>query len=148
MKLVGVFGFVFCLVIDVNSASVSLSSNQLTLDGNAHIRFYGPREEIWNGLSDGKTLWFTAFYFTAQILSRRWYLLITNRTARETAIKTKEKINRNGDVVNLLENVEFLTCLRVIMSWIIQYCECLTAKWKALLVSSNSASPLFTPKVQ
>ncbi|XP_073257652.1 uncharacterized protein [Porites lutea] len=53
MKLVGVFVFVFCLVIDVNYASVSLSSNQLTLNGNAHIRFYGPREEIWNGLSDG-----------------------------------------------------------------------------------------------
>lgn len=53
MKLVGVFVFVFCLEIDVNSASVSLSSNQLTLNGNAHIRFYGPREEIWNGLSDG-----------------------------------------------------------------------------------------------
>lgn len=53
MKLVGVFVFVFCLVIDLNSASVSLSSNQLTLNGNAHIRFYGPREEIWNGLSDG-----------------------------------------------------------------------------------------------
>ena len=56
MKLVGVFVFVFCLVIDVNYASVSLSSNQLTLNGNAHIRFYGPREEIWNGLSDGKIL--------------------------------------------------------------------------------------------
>ena len=56
MKLVGVFVFVFCQAIDVNCASVSLSSNQLTLNGNAHIRFYGPREEIWNGLSDGKIL--------------------------------------------------------------------------------------------
>lgn len=57
MKLVDVFVFVSCLMaIDVNSASVSLSSNQLTLNGNAHIRFYGPREEIWNGLSDGKLL--------------------------------------------------------------------------------------------
>ena len=57
MKLIDVFVFVSCLMaIDVNSASVSLSSNQLTLNGNAHIRFYGPREEIWNGLSDGKLL--------------------------------------------------------------------------------------------
>lgn len=54
MKLVAVFVFVSCLMaIDVDSASVSLSSSQLTLNGNAHIRFYGPREEIWNGLSDG-----------------------------------------------------------------------------------------------
>ena len=27
---------------------------QLTLNGNAHIQFYGPRDEIWNGLSHGK----------------------------------------------------------------------------------------------
>lgn len=44
----------FFLLVGVESASVSLSSNQLTLNGNAHIQFYGPREEIWNGLSDGK----------------------------------------------------------------------------------------------
>ena len=46
----------FCLALGVDSASVSLSNSQLTLNGNAHIRFYGPREEIWNGLSDGKNL--------------------------------------------------------------------------------------------
>ena len=54
MKLVGVVFVSFLMAIAVDSASVSLSSNQLTLNGNAHIRFYGPREEIWNGLSDGK----------------------------------------------------------------------------------------------
>ena len=46
----------FCLLVGVESASVSLSSNQLTLNGNARIQFYGPREEIWSGLSDGKKL--------------------------------------------------------------------------------------------
>ena len=43
----------FCLLVGVESAPVSLSSNQLTLNGNAYIQFYGPREAIWNGLSDG-----------------------------------------------------------------------------------------------
>ena len=46
------FALVFAL--GVNSASVSLSSSQLTLNGNAHIQFYGPREAIWAGLSNGK----------------------------------------------------------------------------------------------
>ena len=46
----------FALLVGVDSASVSLSSNQMTLNGNAHIQFYGPREEIWNGLSNGKKL--------------------------------------------------------------------------------------------
>ena len=46
----------FALLVGVDTASVSLSSNQLELNGNAHIRFYGPREEIWNGLSHGKRL--------------------------------------------------------------------------------------------
>ena len=55
MKFVAVTVFLaFCLAVGVDSASVSLSSNQLTLNGNAHIQFYGHREEIWNGLSDGK----------------------------------------------------------------------------------------------
>ncbi|XP_027042618.1 uncharacterized protein LOC113670643 [Pocillopora damicornis] len=45
------FALVFAL--GVNSASVSLSSSQLTLNGNAHIQFYGPREAIWAGLSNG-----------------------------------------------------------------------------------------------
>lgn len=55
MNGVAVF-FAFILVIGVDSASVSLSSSQLTLNGNAHIQFYGPREEIWAGLSNGKNL--------------------------------------------------------------------------------------------
>lgn len=46
----------FILAIGVDSASVSLSSSQLTLNGNAHIQFYGPREEIWAGLSNGKNM--------------------------------------------------------------------------------------------
>ena len=44
----------FCLLVGVESASVSLSNNQLTLNGNGHIQFYVPKEAIWNGLSDGK----------------------------------------------------------------------------------------------
>ena len=57
MKFVAVAFYVaFVLVIGVDSASVSLSSSQLTLNGNAHIQFYGPREEIWAGLSNGKNL--------------------------------------------------------------------------------------------
>ena len=55
MKFVAVaFCLAFVLAIGVDSASVSLSSSQLTLNGTAHIQFYGPREEIWAGLSNGK----------------------------------------------------------------------------------------------
>lgn len=55
MKFVAAaFYVVFVLAIGVDAASVSLSSSQLTLNGNAHIQFYGPREEIWAGLSNGK----------------------------------------------------------------------------------------------
>ncbi|XP_068678113.1 uncharacterized protein [Montipora foliosa] len=43
----------FFLTANVDAASVSLSSNELTLTGNAEIRFLEPREEIWNGLSNG-----------------------------------------------------------------------------------------------
>ncbi len=57
MKFVAVAVFVaFILAVNVDSASVSLSSNQLTLNGNAHIRFYGPREAVWAGLANGKNL--------------------------------------------------------------------------------------------
>ena len=55
MKFVAVAFYVaLVLAIGVDSASVSLSSSQLTLNGNAHIQFYGPREAIWAGLSNGK----------------------------------------------------------------------------------------------
>ena len=55
MKFVAVAVYAaFVLAVSVDSASVSLSSSQLTLNGNAHIPFYGPREEIWAGLSNGK----------------------------------------------------------------------------------------------
>ncbi|XP_020608984.1 uncharacterized protein LOC110047584 isoform X1 [Orbicella faveolata] len=54
MKFVAVAVFLaFVLAIGVDSASVSLSSSQLTLNGNAQIQFYGPKEEIWAGLSNG-----------------------------------------------------------------------------------------------
>ncbi|KAL9980280.1 hypothetical protein ACROYT_G008842 [Oculina patagonica] len=54
MKFVAVAVFVaLILAVSVDSASVSLSSSQLTLNGNAHIQFYGPREAVWAGLSDG-----------------------------------------------------------------------------------------------
>lgn len=57
MKLIPVAVFLaVALAIAVDSASVSLSNSQLTLNGNAHIQFYGPREEIWAGLSNGKNL--------------------------------------------------------------------------------------------
>jgi len=57
MKFVAVAVFLaFVLAIGVDSASVSLSSSQLTLNGNAQIQFYGPKEEIWAGLSNGKNL--------------------------------------------------------------------------------------------
>lgn len=45
--------FASILWLGVDSASVSLSSSQLTLNGNAHIQFYGPKEAIWAGLSNG-----------------------------------------------------------------------------------------------
>ena len=57
MKFVA-FYMAFVLAIGTDSghsASVSLSNGQLTLSGNAHIQFYGPREEIWAGLSKGKS---------------------------------------------------------------------------------------------
>ena len=44
----------FLLTANVDAASVSLSSNELTLTGNAQIRFLEPREKIWDGLSNGK----------------------------------------------------------------------------------------------
>ncbi|XP_068679467.1 uncharacterized protein [Montipora capricornis] len=54
MKFVAVSVLVsFFLMANVDAASVSLSSNELTLNGNANIRFFGPREEIWNGLANG-----------------------------------------------------------------------------------------------
>ena len=69
MKLVAVFVFLaYCLAVGVDSASVSLSSNSMTLNGNAHIQFYGPREEIWNGLSDGKILNDSYTFFTHSVV--------------------------------------------------------------------------------
>lgn len=57
MKFVAVvFSVAFALAVGVDSASVSLSSNQLTLNGNAHITFYGGKEAVWAGLSNGKHL--------------------------------------------------------------------------------------------
>ena len=79
MKLVAVFVFLaYCLAVGVDSASVSLSTNSMTLNGNAHIQFYGPREEIWNGLSDGKIL-NDSYTFFHPFCSRRncWSLYIS-----------------------------------------------------------------------
>ena len=57
MKFVVVAFYVaFVLAIGVDSASVSLSNSRLTLNGNADIQFYAPREEIWAGLSNGKNI--------------------------------------------------------------------------------------------
>ena len=44
----------YLLLANVDASSISLSSNELTLNGNANIRFFAPREEIWNGLANGK----------------------------------------------------------------------------------------------
>lgn len=46
--------FALIFALGVNSASVSLSSSQLTLNGNVQIQFNGPEEAIWAGLSNGK----------------------------------------------------------------------------------------------
>ena len=55
MKFVAVTVLVpLFLLANVDAASVSMSSSELTLNGNAIIRFFGPKEEIWNGLSNGK----------------------------------------------------------------------------------------------
>ncbi|CAH3016793.1 unnamed protein product [Porites evermanni] len=49
MKFAAVVLFlVVCLAVGVHSAS-----KQLTLNGKAHIQFFGPKDEIWNGLSHG-----------------------------------------------------------------------------------------------
>ena len=53
-SIVAVVFVALFLAVSVDSASVSLSSSQLTLNGNAHIQYYGPREAIWAGLSNGK----------------------------------------------------------------------------------------------
>ncbi|KAK2553748.1 hypothetical protein P5673_024978 [Acropora cervicornis] len=55
MKFVAVIDVlvVFCLLPIVDATSVSLSSSHLSLNGNAQIYFYGSREAIWNGLSNG-----------------------------------------------------------------------------------------------
>lgn len=69
MKFVAVAFYVaFVLAIGVDAASVSLSSSQLTLNGNAHIQFYGPREEIWAGLSNGKNLSFSSLSKYSKII--------------------------------------------------------------------------------
>lgn len=55
MKFVAVTVLVpLFLLANVDAASVSMSSSELTLNGNAIIRFFGPKEEIWNGLSNGQ----------------------------------------------------------------------------------------------
>ena len=56
MKLLAVCSVIvtFCVLPVVDSASVSLSSSQLSLEGNAYIRFDGAREVVWSGLTDGK----------------------------------------------------------------------------------------------
>ena len=63
MKLLAVSSVIvtFCLVPVVDCESVSLSSSQLSLEGNAHIRFDGVREVVWSGLTDGKYISFRDF---------------------------------------------------------------------------------------
>ena len=64
MKLLAVSSVIvtFCLLPVVDCASVSLSSSQLSLEGNAQIRFDGAREVVWSGLTDGKYIRFRDFF--------------------------------------------------------------------------------------
>ena len=64
MKLLAVSSVIvtFCLLPVLDCASVSLSSSQLSLEGNAYIRFDGAREVVWSGLTDGKYIRFRDFF--------------------------------------------------------------------------------------
>lgn len=55
MKFVAVSVFLaLCLAVGVESGSLQLPNNGLTLSGNANVQFYGPKEEVWAGLSNGR----------------------------------------------------------------------------------------------
>lgn len=57
MKFVAVnFFLVFCLSVGVDAGSLNLANNGLTLNGNANVQFYGQKEEVWAGLSNGKNV--------------------------------------------------------------------------------------------
>lgn len=51
------------------SSGVDSAARQLTLNGNAHIQFFGARDEIWNGLSNGKN--FVIIHFLCNEQSRQ-----------------------------------------------------------------------------
>lgn len=56
MKFAAVTVFVtFCLAVGADAGTLQLSNNGLTLHGNANVQFYGPKEDVWFGLSNGKT---------------------------------------------------------------------------------------------
>lgn len=59
MKFVAVNFFLFlvlCLSVGVDAGSLNLVNNGLTLNGNANVQFYGQKEEVWAGLSNGKNV--------------------------------------------------------------------------------------------
>lgn len=72
MKLLAVSSVIvtFCLLPVVDCASVSLSSSQLSLEGNARIRFDGAREVVWSGLTDGKYIRFRDFLSSVYLVVR------------------------------------------------------------------------------
>lgn len=103
MKLVAVFVFLaYCLAVGVDSASVSLSTNSMTLNGNAHIQFYGPREEIWNGLSDGKILNDSYTFFTHSVVGETADRFISRSSDISQSIRRRPHIRGYQAVILLL----------------------------------------------
>lgn len=103
MKLVAVFVFLaYCLAVGVDSASVSLSTNSMTLNGNAHIQFYGPREEIWNGLSDGKILNDSYTFFTHSVVGETADRFISRSSDISQSIRRRLHIRGYQAVILLL----------------------------------------------
>jgi len=63
MKFVAVSVFLtLCLAVGVESGSLQLPNNGLTLSGNANVQFYGPKEDVWAGLSNGKNFKMIQFF--------------------------------------------------------------------------------------
>lgn len=54
MKFIAVSVFLaFCLAVGVDSGTLQLPNNGITLNGNANVQFYGKKEDVWASLSNG-----------------------------------------------------------------------------------------------
>ena len=42
-----------CLAVGVDSGTLQLPNNGITLNGNANVQFYGKKEDVWASLSNG-----------------------------------------------------------------------------------------------